>query len=89
MGNGDVAGDLVGNLREEISLAKSGGCTLEWKVYTHDEPANLGERLLAAGFTRGQMESVLVMRLSEDGVAVFGVPECETGVLTTSPALPL
>ncbi|MGA5817533.1 GNAT family N-acetyltransferase [Kitasatospora sp. NPDC094028] len=36
------------------------GLEFEWKTYGHDRPADLGERLLAAGFTAEDEESVMV-----------------------------
>ncbi|MEV0374483.1 GNAT family N-acetyltransferase [Streptomyces sp. NPDC050636] len=36
------------------------GRAFEWKVYAHDRPADLGERLLAAGFAAEPAEALMV-----------------------------
>ncbi|MFI6152823.1 GNAT family N-acetyltransferase [Kitasatospora sp. NPDC051170] len=41
------------------------GLDFEWKTYTHDRPADLGERLLAAGFTPEDEEAVMVADVHE------------------------
>ncbi|WP_206505711.1 GNAT family N-acetyltransferase [Streptomyces chrestomyceticus] len=50
-------------IREETALARSRDYTLEWKVYGHDTPADLADRLTAAGFEPDDQESVLVLPL--------------------------
>jgi hypothetical protein len=37
----------------------------EWKYYSYDQPADLPERLLAAGFTREPAEALLVAEISD------------------------
>jgi predicted N-acetyltransferase YhbS len=44
--------------------------SFEWKLYSHDRPADLGARLTAAGFTAGDAEALMV---AEAG-AVAGIP---------------
>jgi GNAT superfamily N-acetyltransferase len=48
----------------------------EWKLYAHDRPADLAQRLVAAGFEPDAEESVLVADLAELGP----VPELPAGV---------
>lgn len=62
---------------EEKALAHDGGYTLEWKVYGHDAPAGLGERLVAAGFEADDPEQVLALALDEAALAAFAAPEVE------------
>jgi predicted GNAT family acetyltransferase len=50
---------------------------LEWKVYSHDAPPELAERLMSAGFEADDRESVLALPLSETSVAAFGAPPYE------------
>ncbi|MEV0829490.1 GNAT family N-acetyltransferase [Nonomuraea rubra] len=38
------------------------GRAFEWKLYGHDQPADLGSRLLAAGFTPEPAEALMVAR---------------------------
>lgn len=40
--------------------------TLEWKVYGHDRPADLGARLAAAGFEPDEPETLMVFDLDEE-----------------------
>ena len=61
-------------IRDEASGAESAGYELEWKVYGHDVPSDLGDRLLAAGFERGAQESVLVLQLSDAALTAFAAP---------------
>lgn len=67
-----AAADVI--IREELALARERGCTLEWKVYGHDLPADLAERLLAAGFTARDPEQVLALPVSERTLAAFVAP---------------
>ena len=41
------------------------GLEFEWKVYGHDRPADLGQRLRAAGFTPGPEETLMVGAVAE------------------------
>ncbi|WP_030238326.1 GNAT family N-acetyltransferase [Streptomyces sp. NRRL S-350] len=41
------------------------GLEFEWKAYSHDRPADLGERLLAAGFTPGPDEALMIARIED------------------------
>ncbi|MEZ4719662.1 MAG: hypothetical protein R2851_26790 [Caldilineaceae bacterium] len=42
------------------------GYEFEWKTYSHDQPADLGDRLMAHGFVLDDRESVMVLDLMED-----------------------
>ena len=46
-------------------FAELGVGSWEWKVYSHDRPSNLPERLLAAGFTPEPPEALLVADIAE------------------------
>ena len=45
----------------EIAYFESLGCNFEWKVYDHDQPADLRQRLAARGFKIGPVEAFLVL----------------------------
>jgi len=45
----------------EIAWHKSLGVSFEWKVYSHDRPADLKDRLATRGFHIGQLESVMIL----------------------------
>ncbi|MEU3722361.1 GNAT family N-acetyltransferase [Streptomyces sp. NPDC031705] len=44
---------------------EEGGPEFEWKLYAHDRPADLGDRLLAAGFVPEAPETLLVARTED------------------------
>ncbi|MFJ5678899.1 GNAT family N-acetyltransferase [Streptomyces sp. NPDC093097] len=50
------------------------GLPYEWKVYTHDRPADLGDRLRAAGFVPEPPESLMVAR-TDDLATETALPE--------------
>ncbi|MFC1405141.1 MULTISPECIES: GNAT family N-acetyltransferase [Streptacidiphilus] len=57
--------DLTGStadaaIAEQVAHAKRLGREFEWKLYGHDGPADLGERLLAAGFEPEPTETLMV-----------------------------
>lgn len=47
-------------IAEQVRHFTELGRAFEWKLYAHDRPADLGERLAAAGFTAEEPETVLV-----------------------------
>ena len=60
-------------IEQQIQTARAGGYELEWKVYSHDRPDCLGERLAAAGFEAGAQEAFMVFRASEGALDGFGL----------------
>lgn len=72
-----TADEIENVIRDEISRADACNYTLEWKVYGHDSPPNLRDSLLAAGFEPGDLESLLVLPVSETTVAAFDAPAYE------------
>jgi GNAT superfamily N-acetyltransferase len=44
----------------QVRFFAARGTPVEWKLYDYDEPADLGRRLLAAGFAPGEDELMLV-----------------------------
>jgi ribosomal protein S18 acetylase RimI-like enzyme len=49
----------------------------EWKHYSHDRPADMPDRLLAAGFTRAPAEALLVAEIAGLALAVQPPPGVE------------
>lgn len=41
------------------------GLPFEWKLYSHDEPQDLGQRLLAAGFVPEEPEALMIAEIAE------------------------
>ncbi|MFJ3085939.1 GNAT family N-acetyltransferase [Streptomyces sp. NPDC086838] len=51
---------------EQVAHSERLGCDeFEWKLYGHDRPADLGARLLAAGFEAEEPETLLVAPVAE------------------------
>lgn len=47
-------------IEEQVRHFTALGREFEWKLYEHDEPHDLGDRLRAAGFTAGPREALMV-----------------------------
>jgi hypothetical protein len=58
-------------IRRELDYAAGLGCTLNWKLYSHDQPADLGARLVAHGLQPDELEAVLVLDLQEAPAVLF------------------
>lgn len=55
-------------IAEQVTHYHQHGQAFEWKVYRHDSPADLRERLAAAGFHVGPQEAVLTLDLQDPPV---------------------
>lgn len=53
------------SIAEQIAHYTALGLDFEWKLYAHDQPADLGQRLLAAGFTPGPEETVMIGEIAD------------------------
>ena len=52
-------------IQEVLDAYRStGGAGLEWKLFGHDQPPDLGERLLAHGFEEDEWEGLLMLDLA-------------------------
>jgi GNAT superfamily N-acetyltransferase len=47
-------------IAEQVRYFAARGTPVEWKLYDYDKPADLGRRLLTAGFTPGEDELMLI-----------------------------
>lgn len=61
-------------IAEQIELLASAGTDWEWKLYSYDRPADLAQRLTAAGFRAEPEETVMVGDL-QDLHFEFDVPD--------------
>lgn len=52
-------------IQAQLAYFKARDLLFEWKVYGHDRPADLGERLVAAGLVGEKPEAVMVLDLAE------------------------
>ncbi|MEW6548283.1 MAG: GNAT family N-acetyltransferase [Spirochaetota bacterium] len=51
-------------IQEEVEYFKRLGVGFEWKLYSHDRPGDLKERLAGHGFSIGEEEAVMALDLS-------------------------
>jgi GNAT superfamily N-acetyltransferase len=58
-------------IREQIAYFQTLGCDFGWKVYDHDTPADLRDRLATQGFEPGEPEAVVVLDLEEAPAALW------------------
>ncbi|MCX5383722.1 GNAT family N-acetyltransferase [Streptomyces sp. NBC_00083] len=68
--NGVLWSDLTAataevQIAEQVRHFASLGVECEWKLYAHDCPADLGQRLVAAGFEAEPDETVMVARVAD------------------------
>ena len=52
-------------IEEQIGYYQGLGQTFEWKLYTHDTPADLKERLIAHGFEVEEAETIMALDLDK------------------------
>lgn len=76
---GVVYSDLRGDRADAAIAAQvrhfaAAGQEFEWKLYGHDQPADLAARLRAAGFAEGEPETVMVAESNAQAAAV-ALPE--------------
>jgi len=74
-------------IREQTAYFDSLGHTVEWKVYAHDTPADLHDRLLATGFESEDEEAIMVLDLDDTPQALLEAPSCSIRRVHDSEAL--
>ena len=74
-------------IERQIRAARSAGYELEWKVFGHDQPSCLGERLLAAGFEAGDRQMFMVLRADADALTRFDLYPCDIQRVTNAEGL--
>ncbi len=52
-------------IQKQIAYFRENGRSCEWKLYAHDTPPDLRQRLAAHGFTIGEEEAVMALDLSQ------------------------
>ena len=75
----DLAGlegaDLDALIARQVEVFTARGKPFEWKLYGHDRPPDLAERLLAAGFVPEDTETVVIAAVAE----IAGLPRLPEG----------
>ena len=63
-------------IARQVNVFAERGERFEWKLHAHDQPADLADRLLAAGFVPEEVETVVIAPVA----AVAGEPRLPEGV---------
>jgi hypothetical protein len=72
---GGIAGaELTALIDRQCAFAREHGQAVEWKVHTHEEPTDLAERLVAAGFVARLRATVVVGLAARLATAAASVP---------------
>ena len=69
-------------IAEEIDRFAELGCSWEWKHYSYDEPPDLADRLMAAGFAPEPTETLLVAEVADLALDAPPVPGVELRTVT-------
>ncbi len=69
--------DIDEAIKRQISYALDNKCELEWKVYGHDSPSCLGDKLLSVGFKAEPKEKFMVLPLNSESLKDFKKSSCE------------
>ncbi|MGC4768645.1 GNAT family N-acetyltransferase [Micromonospora sp. DT44] len=73
---GGLTGDALDELiARQVRVFRERGQSVEWKTYAHDEPADLTDRLSAAGFVPEDRETVVVGPVAPLAAALPVTPE--------------
>ncbi|MFI7609196.1 hypothetical protein ACIBTV_29355 [Micromonospora sp. NPDC049366] len=73
---GGLAGDALDELiARQVEVFRRRGEQVEWKLAGHDEPADLPDRLRAAGFVPEEPETVVIGAVAPLAAALPVVPE--------------
>ncbi len=80
-------GEVDQMINHQIQAAQSAGYELEWKLYGHDRPHCLGERLTAAGFEADAKETFMVFHANNEALNRFGVCSSDVRRVTSKEEL--
>lgn len=58
-------GDVTSVIQEQVIYFENLGHDFEWKVYAHDPPPDLPERLRSSGFEAEEQEAIMVLDLQD------------------------
>lgn len=67
--------EIAAQVAHFAAVDGGGGTEFEWKLYSHDRPADLGERLRAAGFVPEPPETLMVGRTADLATLPVEPPE--------------
>ena len=69
-------------IQEQIAYFRENGRSFEWKLYDHDAPPDLRQRLIAHGFTIGEEEAIMALDLARTPAALLQPITANVGRLT-------
>ncbi|MEU5905097.1 GNAT family N-acetyltransferase [Micromonospora sp. NPDC047467] len=73
---GGLTGETLDELiARQVELFRQRGQSVEWKLNEHDEPADLADRLRAAGFVAQERETVVIGPVAPLAAALPVIPE--------------
>ena len=78
------AGNVDQIISDEIAYFEGIGHSFEWKVFSHDDPPDLVERLAARGFETGEQETILVLDMATLSGALTQAPAHDIRRVTTT-----
>ena len=73
--DGLAGAELDALIARQVEYFRQRGMSVEWKLNAHDEPADLADRLVAAGFVPEDRETVLIGPVAPLAGAVPVLPE--------------
>src|SRR5215207_1546628 len=73
--DGLAGAELDALIARQVELFRQRGESVEWKLNAHDEPADLADRLRAAGFVPEDRETVLIGPVAPLAGAIPVLPE--------------
>lgn len=66
----------------QIAFFRDAGLIFEWKVYSHDRPADLVQRLVARGFETEEQDAIMVLDVANAPPALLAEPTVDVRRLT-------
>jgi hypothetical protein len=74
-------------LQAEIETFMARGLVFDWKVYAHDTPPDLAQRLLARGFDPDDEDAVMLLDLAQAPPALLAPSQADVRPITTRAGL--
>ncbi len=77
------AEDVGWVVEKQVAFFRERGEAVEWKLYAHDRPSNLGEALLTNGFEPDERETLMVLELAHDATGFPATPDVDVRTVRT------
>jgi len=76
--------DVAWVVEKQVAFFRERGEAVEWKLYAHDRPANLGEALLTNGFEPDERETLMVLDLARSTSDLTAMPGIDVRTVRTA-----